>query len=150
MRRHKLDPYPITKDKAPLYINEPWLIDESLGSSPLDNTEPENQRDNIRVYIPLDLNKKAILRRLMRVISKYGGVTEVNESEYSLAVKHLVSQVEIYDQLWYVRHMPEVGNHSLEAIELVREMIVLLETISDCGAEGFLSETIELLRMNYL
>ena len=27
MERHSLDPYPMPKDKTPLYINEPWLID---------------------------------------------------------------------------------------------------------------------------
>lgn len=30
MEHHSLDPYPIPKDKKPLYINEPWLIDKSL------------------------------------------------------------------------------------------------------------------------
>lgn len=27
---HKLDPYPVPKDKDVLYINEPWLIDKSI------------------------------------------------------------------------------------------------------------------------
>ena len=27
MERHKLDPYPIPRDKEPLYVNEPWIID---------------------------------------------------------------------------------------------------------------------------
>ena len=26
MKHHRLDPYLIPKDKAPLYVNEPWLI----------------------------------------------------------------------------------------------------------------------------
>lgn len=30
MEHHTLDVYPIPKDKEPLYINEPWLIDRSL------------------------------------------------------------------------------------------------------------------------
>lgn len=30
MEHHTLDVYSIPKDKAPLYINEPWLIDRSL------------------------------------------------------------------------------------------------------------------------
>lgn len=30
MEHHRLDPYPIPKDKTPLCINEPWLIDKSL------------------------------------------------------------------------------------------------------------------------
>jgi len=30
MEHHSLAPYPIPKNKIPLYINEPWLIDKSL------------------------------------------------------------------------------------------------------------------------
>lgn len=30
MEHHRLDPYPIPKDKTSLCINEPWLIDKSL------------------------------------------------------------------------------------------------------------------------
>ena len=60
---HRLDPYPIPKDKTPLYINEPWLIDKSLLEH-LQHREPEEQPDNIRIYIPMDLNQEAILRQL--------------------------------------------------------------------------------------
>ena len=30
MKHHRLDQYPIPKDKTPHYINEPWLADRSL------------------------------------------------------------------------------------------------------------------------
>ena len=30
MKHHRLDQYPIPKDKTPLYVNEPWLVDRSL------------------------------------------------------------------------------------------------------------------------
>ncbi len=30
MEHHRLAPYPIPKEKTPLCINEPWLIDKSL------------------------------------------------------------------------------------------------------------------------
>lgn len=29
MEHHILDPYPIPKEKAPLYVNEPWLVDKT-------------------------------------------------------------------------------------------------------------------------
>ena len=29
MYHHTLDPFPKPRDKAPLYVNEPWLIDRS-------------------------------------------------------------------------------------------------------------------------
>lgn len=40
MKHHRLDPYPIPKDKTPLYISEPWLIDKSLLEY-LQHREPE-------------------------------------------------------------------------------------------------------------
>jgi len=67
MEHHRLDPYPIPKDKTPLYINEPWLIDKSLLEH-LQHREPEEQPDNVRIYLPMDLNQEAILRRLDRVL----------------------------------------------------------------------------------
>lgn len=139
------------KRKKPLYINEPWLIDDSYvwevqGKS----VDPDPEEDNIRVYIPLDLNSKAILRRLHTMIAKYGEANERNESDFSQDVHRLISQIEIYDQIWYMRHMPEKGAHSEEAKQLVREFIQLLEEIPDGCAEVFLIEIIDLLREEYL
>lgn len=33
----------------------------------------------------------------------------------------IISQLEIYDQIWFVRHMPKKGEHSREAKELVEQ-----------------------------
>ncbi len=74
---------------------------------------PDEQDDNVRVYVPLDLNKEAILRRLHRVIYQYGEANEGNEVEFSKDVDMLINQIEIYDQIWYVRHMPEEGRRIL-------------------------------------
>ena len=62
----------------------------------------------------------------------------------------LVSQIEIYDQIWYVRHMPENGEHSQEAADLVREFIARLEEIPEGSAEIFPFELIDTLREEYL
>lgn len=67
-----LTPYKILaaaekSSKIPLYINEPWLIDKSLLEH-LRHREPEEQPDNVRIYIPMDLNQRAILRRRDRVL----------------------------------------------------------------------------------
>lgn len=150
MEHHTLDVYPIPKDKAPLYINEPWLIDRSLLEISNGNAEPEQEEDNIRVYIPLDINKNAILRRLDTMIIHYGEANEKNELDFSIDVDMLVSQIEIYDQIWYVRHMPENGEHSQEAVDLVREFIARLEEIPDGCAEIFPFELIDTLREEYL
>ena len=85
MNRHELDPYPIPKEKNPLFINEPWIIDKSLLEYPV-HPEPEDEEDNVRVYVPVDLNRKAILRRIDRIISQFGEANEENESEYSVEV----------------------------------------------------------------
>lgn len=150
MEHHTLDVYPIPKDKAPLYINEPWLIDRSLLEISNGSAEPEQEHDNIRVYILLDINKNAILRRLDMLIIHYGEANEKNEIDFSINVAMLVSQIEIYDQIWYVRHMPENGEHSQEAADLVREFIARLEEIPDGCAEIFPFELIDTLREEYL
>ena len=150
MEHHTLDVYPIPKDKAPLYINEPWLIDRSLLEISNGSAEPEQEEDNIRVYIPLDINKNAILRRLDTMIIHYGEANEKNELDFSIDVDMLVSQIEIYDQIWYVRHVPEDGAHSAEAVALVREFIEKLEEITDGCAEIFPFELIEELKKEFL
>lgn len=101
MEHHKLDVYPVPKEKSPLYINKPWLIDKSLSQyseEPLP-IEPDNAKDNIRIYIPMDLNKETILRRLDYVINHYGEATERNEMNFSSDVQSIISQIEIYDQV---------------------------------------------------
>ena len=58
MEHHRLDPYQIPEDKTPLYLNEPSLTDKSLLDYP-QHVEPEEQTDNVRIYIPMDLNREA-------------------------------------------------------------------------------------------
>lgn len=149
MEHHRLDPYPIPKEKTPLCINEPWLIDKSLLEYP-PRREPDEQEDNVRIYIPMDLNRDAILRRLDRVIAHYGEATEENEMEFGVDVGMIISQVEIYDQVWFVRHMPDKGEHSNEAKELVREIIDRLKEIPDGCAECFPFDIIDELEREYL
>ena len=68
MEHHDLDIYPIPREKTALYINEPWLIDKSIMERVQLVTDlkkrPDEESDNIRIYVPLDLNRNAILRRL--------------------------------------------------------------------------------------
>ncbi|WP_049962412.1 hypothetical protein [Oribacterium sp. FC2011] len=149
MEHHDIDPYTLPRDKQAIYINEPWLVDKTLLELPI-HPEPEEEKDNIRVYVPLDINKEAILRRLDRVIVQYGEANEYNESEFSVDVDRLVSQVEIYDQIWSIRYVPEEGKHSAEAVELVKEFVERLRDIPDGCAECFPFETIDELSREYL
>lgn len=102
MDHHNLDIYPNPRDKSPLYINEPWIIDETADMRIID---PDSAADNIRVYVPLDLNREAILRRLRDIKSKYGDVDWRNETSISVEVAGLIQQIEIYDHVHYARHM---------------------------------------------
>lgn len=112
--------------------------------------EPDEKEDNIRIYVPMDLNKDAILRRLDNIIGLYGEAREDNEIEFSIDVGMIISQLEIYDQIWFVRHMPKKGEHSREAKELVTEIIARLEDIPDGCAECFPFELIDELKQEYL
>ena len=117
MEHHNIDIWPIPEDKKPCYINEPWLIDGSLLDYYAESTKeqlqsPDEEKDNIRVYVPLDLNCKVILRRLDWLILRYGEANEANEMNFSSDVEQLISQIEIYDQFWSVQHMPKEGVHS--------------------------------------
>ena len=157
---HTLGVHPKPEDRKPLFVNEPWLIDCSLidvYEPGRDRRDPECQPDNVRIYVPLDLNREAILRRMRYIIYSYGEVSEENESDFSLDVAQLISQIEIYDQIWFVRggkfDKDEDGlitGHSKEAVELVEEFVTELEAIPDACAECFPFETIDRLKEEYL
>lgn len=93
MEHHNLDINPIPKNSKPLFINESWLIDRSLQwiqETDYDPT-PLPDDDNIRIYLPMDICKSAILRRLADAISHYGSATEANEIDYSYEVNTILS-----------------------------------------------------------
>ena len=85
VKHHKLDPYPIPKDKTPLFVNEPWLTDRFRFCEEV-SVEPDDEEDNIRIYVPIDLNRKTILQRLNNVIHSYGEANEDNEILFALEV----------------------------------------------------------------
>lgn len=114
LEHHNLDPYPVPRDKVPLYVNEPNVVDITLQEY-FELAANPNPEDNVRIYVPLDLNAEAILRRLDYVIYRYGESTEANECKFRSDVMMIIAQLEIYDQVWYVRHMPEEGFHIVEA-----------------------------------
>lgn len=98
MAHHNLDIYPIPKDKSPMFINEPYLIDQSLLSES-SVFQDDLQEDNVRVYIPLDINREAVLRRIRMIIEKYGEANEENETVFQLDIEAIIAQIEIYDQI---------------------------------------------------
>lgn len=155
MRRHKLDVAPIPEKV--LYINEPAIADRSIydvcGTDEEINA-PVTDEDNIRVYVPLDLNRKALLRRL-NGLTKYGDLTTDSEMNYSCGVDGIITQVEIYDRIWYTREdeffaAPDSKHHSKHVKELVREIISVLEEWGAAGsADCFPDDTIAELKNEY-
>ena len=141
-----------------LYINEPDLADASINYYGCGNQKEESQADHIRVYVPLDLNADDILRRLRFLVCRYGEANERNEFYFYMDVGRLVSQIEIYDQVWFAREGrtraigddSESEKHSSKAVELVRRFVAELEEIPDGCAELFPFELIDELRREYL
>lgn len=97
-----------------------------------------------------NLNRESIMRRLENIISRYGEVSEYNEFNFSQDVDAIIAQIEIYDQIWFVRHMPPNRKHSLEAVELVKQSAARLEEIPDACTECFPFETIDELKREHL
>lgn len=153
--QHIIDTKPVPDGTELLVINEPWLADYSSAWMPAWEGGPEEAMDNVRIYVPLDLNAKAILIRLEHLISIYGEANEENEMSFSLDAVRLVDQIEIYDQVWLKRHPGQktgtAGNgHSEEARQLVRRFIAGLEAIPHGCAELFPFDLIEELKREYL
>lgn len=148
--QHDLDVYPVPKGKTPLYINEPQLVDPVLWEIGSAEREPQPDPDNVRIYVPIDLNRNAVLRRLHFIIAKYGEANEENEFSFSAEVDRLWAQAEIYDQVWSARHMSESGKHSAEMIKLAKDFVAMLEDIPDGCAECFPFEMIDELTEEYI
>ena len=70
--------------------------------------------------------------------------------EFDSDVGMLISQIEIYDQIWYVRHTPLENRHSDEAVSLVKEFVARLGAIPDGCAVYFPFELIDELKEKYL
>lgn len=88
--KHSLDPYPIPKDKTPMFINEQHMAEMYDFEFKKDGSVPDDD-DNIRVYVLLYLNRRLILRRLSRVINHYKEANEKNEIAFQADVLKMVS-----------------------------------------------------------
>ena len=142
---HDIDIYPRPKEQAPLYVNEPWIVDGSLLEGV--TGEANLPDDNIRVYVPLDLSKSVILLRLKMIIAKYGEASESNEIDFSREVRQLVYQIELYDQIWTERNF---ADGRAKVADFVKEFVEMLEQIPEGSAEHFPSDLIEELKEDYL
>ena len=161
--KHKLDCKPIPEDV--LYINELDLADSVPYETNIEMEKALTGKckeeggvlpdDNVRIYVPIDINADAIMRRLHLLFVTMDYPTEDNESAYSFAVRRIISQLEIHDQVCVTRNFEnsvqkELGGvrHSREGIELARRIADYLEE-NDGTAELFPWDEIEKLRKEF-
>ena len=161
--RHKLDYKPIPEDV--LYINELDLADSVPYETNIEMEKALTGKrkkeggvlpdDNVRIYVPIDINPEAIMWRLNFLFVTMDYSTEDNESAYSFAVRRIISQLEIYDQVCVTRNFENsvqkelVGvRHSREGIELAKRIADYLEE-NDGTAELFPWDEIEELRKEF-
>ena len=149
---HKIDVHPIPD--SPIYINDlsiattynPYELKQQAELAVTGKSVSKGgilPDDNVRVYVPLDINAEYIIGELHSVFNMLGAVSEDNEYEYSSAVRRIITKLEIYDQIHTVRDMKnavnlagvgEVGRpsevnryHSRKAIAVVKRMVEIME-----------------------
>ena len=149
MTHYQITSAPMPNDNSAIYLNEPWLIDHANTPQTKADVEkfqqPETSADNVRVYIPMDLNRAAILGRLDEIIDRNGECSEANELVYSAEVATIISQLEIYDQVHFRRDCDQKddktnnanSNHSPSGQMLAKKIVAKLAEIPDDGAESF-------------
>lgn len=142
---HTLDPEPIPSKV--LYINETELADLTIENE-INPISDEDQEDNIRVYIPLDINREAILRRLRDIYHRYGSPTSKNEHHFWQETQRVIAHLEIYDQIWVKMDGELENGHSRKAVDVAREIIAILERDKGC-AECFAREIIDDLKEEF-
>lgn len=164
---HKIDVHPIPD--SPIYINDlsiattynPYELKQQAEIAVTGKTVSKGgilPEDNIRVYVPLDINEEHIIGELHSVYDRLGAVSEDSEYAYSSAVRRIITKLEIYDQIHTVRDMKnavnmaetgEVGKfHSRKAIAVVKKMVEIMEG-SEGTAECFPYEIVEELKAEF-
>ena len=159
---HDLDIHPIPEKV--LYINNLGIADTAFYYG----TEDQHQKaltgntranggilpdDNVRIYVPLDLNAEQILNRLQQIYRVMGSPDDMNEIEFSYQVGKIISQLEIYDQVWVAR---DLGNtvkiekhlHSKKGIELAGKIVNILLEDEGC-AECFPYDVVDELKVEF-
>ena len=161
---HNLDIHPIPE--GVLYINEMDFLEpnyyelkEQIKKAASGKTIAQGgilPDDNVRIYVPMDLNADKIMWRLYRIYMALDDPDYHNETEFSTAVGIIVAQLEIYDQVWVARdaaHAVQKSEggvyHSQKGIELAKKIIEYLEENEGC-AECFPYEIIDKLKDEFI
>ena len=159
---HDLDIHPIPEKV--LYINDLSIADIAFGYE----TTKQHQKaltgkihsdggiladDTVRIYVPLDLNADQILSRLQQIYRVMGSPNDMNEMEFSYEVGKIISQLEIYDQVWVARDLENAVRikehlHSKNGIELAGKIVSVLLEDEGC-AERFPYDVVDKLKMEF-
>lgn len=111
--------------------------------------------DNVRVYIPLDINADSLLYELRMLFYTLGMPDESDEFSYFEGMRKIYRKLEIYDEALMEKYpeqtmccSEEGKKHSIFSICVVREMIQIMEENEGCG-EMFPYDTIDTLEEEY-
>ncbi len=147
---HKIDIKPIPEHV--LYVNDLFIAGEipyQTGNNTAKAIEGITESnggilpdDNVRIYVPMDLNEETIMYQLHLLYTALGIPTEDNEIFYSLGLRKIIYQLEIYDQIWFVRTLKDAEQedgkfkeHSSKGTILAKQIVKYLEDkegIADC------------------
>ena len=110
--------------------------------------------DNVRVYVPLDLNAAQILNRLQQIYQIMESPDDTNELEFSYQVGKIISQLEIYDQVCVARGLGNAVRikehlHSKNGIELAGKIVSILLK-DEVSAERFPYDVVDKLKMEFV
>ena len=139
---HKLDIHPIPESVH--FVNELDIASTTQYSSQKQYEEALTGKtissggvlpdDNIRIYVPIDISADSIMRKLREIYDMLGLPDDKNEPYFEQEFGKLLSQLEIYDQIWAVRdlrHSVRKVNggvyHSANGIELAEKVIRFLK-----------------------
>lgn len=130
----------VDSDKDVMFIDNSNFIED---------TYPNDTDDNIRIYVPIDINQDSVMDRLYNVINRYKEANEDNEMSFSVDVAILLNQLNVYDEYWSEHEEQTNKKHSSHGTELAKKMIEALRNIPDGCAECFPFETIDQLKKDY-
>lgn len=102
--------------------------------------------DNVRIYVPMDLNADFLLWRLHSLYESLGFPDEGNESAYQEAVGQLISLLQVYDAAQAEKE--QARGHSRKGKRLASEMIRCMEE-HEGTAEHFPYEEMGMLGAEY-
>lgn len=159
---HNLDIHPIPEKV--LYINELGIADTAFYY----NTEEQHQKvltgrtrtnggilpdDNCSGLCTAGLKCYSDIERLQQIYQIMESPDDTIELEFSYQVDKIISQLEIYDQVWVAR---DLGNavrieehlHSKKGIELAGKIVSILLEDEGC-AERFPYDIVDELKMEF-